>query len=189
MFLISTDSLSSLLALNKFDNTHYIILEILEQIQKSEKHFYFTWVRGHLGVEGNETADALAKSAVSDDNLSTTFLPLPLSSLKLKLRTQLINNWQIRWLSSDTGQYTKQFLENVDLNYQITNRYLHIFLTNHGPFQEHLYNINKRDSPLCICGSPSTSLHYILNCTLTSTYHIKKHPQMSLRSWWRYVSE
>lgn len=68
-------------------------------------------------------------------------------------------------------------------------RYIHLFLTNHGPFQQHLNNINKRDSPLCICGSPSTSLHYILDCTLTAHYHIRKHSQMSLSDCWNYVEK
>lgn len=188
-FLVSTDSLSSLQALNKFDNTNHQILNIREHLQNTHKIFNFQWVRGHSGVEGNETADILAKSAVSDDSLQITFLPLPLSTLKHKLKLDMLQLWQDRWTISDTGHYTKQFLPKVKTNYQITNRYLHIFLTNHGPFQQHLYDINKRDSPLCICGSPSTSLHYILDCTLTSHFHIKKHPHMSLSDWWTYVEE
>ena len=71
----------------------------------------------------------------------------------------------------------------------ITNRYLFLFLTSHGLFQSHLYQINKRNSPNYVCGAVSTSDHYILDCTPTSSYHFKKYPSQTLPEWFLDILE
>lgn len=63
--------------------------------------------------------------------------------------------------------YTKKFLPLISTQRFTHNRYLYLFLTNYEPFQKLLYNINKRDSPLYICVYSSTSLHYVLDSTLS----------------------
>lgn len=54
---------------------------------------YFTWIKRHSDVEGNELADTLAKTSMSDETLHTTFLTLPLSALKRQIKTNLFQDW------------------------------------------------------------------------------------------------
>lgn len=188
-FLIRTDSLSTLLALSKPKITNLIHSEILSILSTTSKFISFNWVRGHSGVEGNELADRLAKSAAEDAAVSLSFLPIPSSHLKLTLKKRYMHLWQLRWNASLVGRYTYQFIPKIHLDHLIQDRYLIFFFTNHGPFAEHLYIIGKTDSPLCVCGGLGSSVHYILECCLTRAYHVKKHSQMSLSSWFDYLLE
>lgn len=187
LFLIQSDSLSSLMALNKLENKDFYTNKIQQKIYKSSKTFYFGWVKGHMGLEGNEKADELAKSAVTDDSLPYYFLPYPSSFLKQKLKKQILQKWQDRWDYSEVGQYTRKFFPTVSIDRFINNRSLILFFTNHGPFKQHLSKFNKSPSPYCICNKISNSLHYILDCTLTSTFHVKKARSMSLANWSEYL--
>ena len=53
------------------------------------KHICLFWVRGHIGTEGNEKADKLAKCAASSD-LTCSYSKAPSSYVK----RYLINNIQ-----------------------------------------------------------------------------------------------
>ena len=61
--LLITDSLSSLKALQDYESTDGIIMRIQRLYQEicNTKHIFFTWVREHIGVEGNEKADTPRK--------------------------------------------------------------------------------------------------------------------------------
>lgn len=74
-------------------------------------------------------------------------------------------------ISICTRKYTKEFTPWVSTVLFINNRYLY-FLTNCGAFQQHILT-NKGDSSICVCSFPSTFVHYILSCTLTSQNYIK----------------
>ena len=109
------------------------------------------------------------------------FLPYPTSYIKSFYKKQLLYQWQLRWSFSDKGRCTYNFFPNISNKNLISNRYLFLFLTNHGPFQIHLFQIDKRNSPKCVCDSVFTSLHYILDCETTSSVHVQKHPNQSFR--------
>ena len=185
--LICTDSLSSLHALQNTENTDPLINDIQQLLQRLNSTPSFLWVRGHSGVLGNERADELAKQAALDYSLPLTFLPFPPSHLKRSQKIALLEKWQLRWDYSEKGRYTYKFFPKVSFLTLIHNRYLYHFLTNHGPFQSHLFRINSSSSPNCYCGKLATSLHYILECELTKDFHIKKHRNQSLADWFQDV--
>lgn len=85
-FLISTDSLSSLMTLLKFDVYNYLFLEIIEKLSSSNKNYFINWVKCHSEIQGNELNDQLARSTTEDETMPLTFLPLPSSTLKLELK-------------------------------------------------------------------------------------------------------
>lgn len=102
-FLIAADSLSAIYATNKFDNSNYLILDIINQLQQSIKLFLFNLAKGHSGVEVNELADHLEKSAVTDISLPHIFLSFPALSLKIDLKHELVQSYQQHWTDSHTG--------------------------------------------------------------------------------------
>lgn len=54
------------------------------------------------------------------------------------------------------------------------HKILYVFVTNHCSFSNYLFKFNTTIFPLCVCARMSTFQHYLLNCLLTSKFHIKK---------------
>ena len=64
-FLILSDSLSCLRAIDNFNIKDIRILKIYEKLRKvaQSKKVVFAWIPGHTGIQGNEEADSLAKNS------------------------------------------------------------------------------------------------------------------------------
>ncbi|GBN61685.1 hypothetical protein AVEN_217221-1 [Araneus ventricosus] len=88
-FIIYTDSMSSLETLSRYDTQmHPVgleILSILQFLRNKSFNIIFCWIPSHVGISGNETADAIAKFA-------SAFLPraLPYVDIKKVFRFSLI---------------------------------------------------------------------------------------------------
>ena len=77
--IILSDSFSSLQALRALDSTDSLVSEIQQALHSLpvNKLIFFSWLKGHSEVEGNEVADSLAKKAAQDDNLPLNFFSIP----------------------------------------------------------------------------------------------------------------
>ena len=70
--VILSDSLSTLEALrdcNHFDRNINKTLTIISELQKSGRKVTLVWVPAHVGIPGNEKADALAKAATTREQI------------------------------------------------------------------------------------------------------------------------
>lgn len=66
---VYTDSLSSTLTNNRAFPTNAILKVIFKKLRlKKQKNIYLVWIKAHVGLEGNERADGLAKSVIEDDD-------------------------------------------------------------------------------------------------------------------------
>ena len=86
-FVIFSDSLSVLKALNQTFSKNSQIQKILEkhhEISKT-KEVIFCWIPGHVNVTGNETADRKAKESLK---LNTSMFEIPSNNFK-----PFINNY------------------------------------------------------------------------------------------------
>ncbi|GBL95537.1 hypothetical protein AVEN_54137-1 [Araneus ventricosus] len=63
------------------------------------------WIKAHVGYQGNERADHLAKEATLRSS-PDIILPKPTSSLKRNIRLQLQDQWQDKWFMSTKGRQT-----------------------------------------------------------------------------------
>ncbi|GBM63078.1 hypothetical protein AVEN_68535-1 [Araneus ventricosus] len=117
---IFTDSISSLKALQKLQPKNNLVEEVRQLLDATVS---LHWVKTHIGIEGNETADKAAKSA-SEKTSIDVHLEIPQRSMKTKLKTLLMVEWQRRWHYGDKGRFTFNIFPDVKPSRCIDNRYL-----------------------------------------------------------------
>ena len=96
-FIIFTDSLSSLEALDSNSCDHPFIQHILKLFNNClsvNKKVVLAWVPSHVGIKGNEKADELAKQAL---NFNVLDLKVPYTDLKVKVNSVFKQKWQAQW--------------------------------------------------------------------------------------------
>ena len=190
--LILSDSLSSLLALRSFNSTHPFIQEILVRLtslSRSGKSVKFCWIPSHVGIAGNELADAAAKRAATSP--STRRLPLPARDFYPAVSLFVHTQWQHKWdaetrnklrvikpiLKAWRSSSRKSRREEVTL---CRLRIGHSFAT-HG------YLLRDEEKPRCPrCDEDLTVAHVLLTCNqyaATRLRHLGRlPPTINLRS-------
>ena len=96
-FIICSDSLSNLLAIENAKIKNPLILKILHFIRKlfiEKKEIIFMWVPSHVGIHGNTVVDMEAKDAL-DNEISNA--PVPYSDFKPLIRKYIFKIWQNAW--------------------------------------------------------------------------------------------
>ncbi|XP_035224989.1 uncharacterized protein LOC118197572 [Stegodyphus dumicola] len=118
---------------------------------------------GSRGHKGNEEADTLAKEAAKE--VSRTELPdkLPRSHLKKITLKQLIDRWQARWDTADTGRRTYMFFPKITLELNCNSGSQTQFYTGHGPFLTYLHRFSLSDTERCQCGEVGDPDHYVFH--------------------------
>ena len=98
LYLILTDSLSSLLALRSFNPGDPLVLDILTRVtslDRAGKSVQFCWIPSHVGITGNELADAAARRAACAP--CTRRLPLPARDYCPAVKVFVQSKWQEEW--------------------------------------------------------------------------------------------
>ena len=61
-------------------------------------------MKAHIGIEGNELADKLAKEAAEDDGeLNIVYNRIPITTIATELKKKVITKWQRQWESTEKG--------------------------------------------------------------------------------------
>ena len=96
-FLILTDSLGSIRALNShWSKKHYILLEILTMLEKiSPDKVAMEWVPSHQGILGNEKADSVANLASNLDLVKS--IPRSQYEMKISINNDTNTEWKKSW--------------------------------------------------------------------------------------------
>lgn len=151
--------------------------KIIEEIKNETKHLqengwtiHVKWVKAHVGLRGNELADALAKEAAQDDNLDIIYNKIPKTHIIREAEEKGLRRWQTQWETTTKGTISKMFFPSVQerlkqripLNGQIT-----AFLTGHGKTRDYYNRFRIVDSALCKCEKQNQTVnHLIYECTL-----------------------
>jgi ribonuclease HI len=89
-----------------------LISDCMKTLDRLQTHTKVTinWTKAHVGYEGNEKADSLAKAGTSKINHSVEpIIPVPLTWIKGKIHKYLIKEWTDRWVSTNEARQTKIF--------------------------------------------------------------------------------
>ncbi|XP_067143063.1 uncharacterized protein [Centruroides vittatus] len=160
-----TYSNSSAQSICNYNWRHPIVNQILKEISKNVNSFAIVWVRGHIGVCGNERADELARCA-SNMNCNPSYTAIPQSFIISRLKESALIKWQQIW---DTqNKITRNFFPKVSttaghlIQHNVTQ-----FYTAHGRFQNYLYRFNKSSNQNCfLFDVPDGVEHYLFWCPM-----------------------
>ena len=96
-FVIFSDSKSSLQSINGFNLDSDLVEKFLKDytvLTKNGKNIILCWIPSHVGIFGNEKADAAAKSALS---LPVTGMKLPATGMYPRITKLIFDEWQEVW--------------------------------------------------------------------------------------------
>ncbi|KAG1676583.1 RNA-directed DNA polymerase from mobile element jockey [Nymphon striatum] len=95
-YIILSDSLSCLMALDNMKYSHPTICEILLKLHtlSSSNHVIFCWLPSHVGISGNEKADFAAKSALS---LPVDHQFISYHDFYMYILKHILSIWQSKW--------------------------------------------------------------------------------------------
>ena len=193
--VLNVDNQAALIAIksemNKLEQ-HLVVntLQIAKQLldHKGNKNFRLTfrWSAGHVGIQGNEDMDEIAKAAAEGESSDKKNLPLCLrkeighspSTMRQAQNEKLKTRWTKTWAKSP--RYTHlQYKDLLTLHSQKYLKYISsgkisrriastIFQlrVGHAPLNRYLHRFKKVDSPQCpACGHPKeTPEHFLLQC-------------------------
>ena len=175
--LICTDSLSAVLGIKDSQTKNPLVIEIQNQLVRTNMTVTFMWIPSHVGILGNEKADAEAKHATRA--ILTRHYKIVHTDLNRTIKESIKNKWQSEWNEEinrqnklGTIKKTTDKWKNINnLNRRdqtvITRLRLgHTKLT-HG------YLIEKTNIPTCSCVEPLTVKH-IFECSLNKQF-LDKH--------------
>ncbi|GBN43178.1 Putative protein in type-1 retrotransposable element R1DM [Araneus ventricosus] len=182
---IHTDSLSSIAAIKSASARSSFVNNIKQDLVKIKHLVGLSWVKAHVGIQGNELADQQAKLATTTG--VDTIIPAPRSYVKRLLNKLMIKEWNDCWrqYNSTIGARVREYVEHVSPKFLIHSKFLIFFLSGHGPFPFYLCRFKILDSPLCVCGQVGDADHYTFSCSLTQKFHLVKPADAHKRAWFQ----
>lgn len=171
-YLIMTDSQSIVAALNtklKLSHTHMYILKIanmLDTLRDEGIRIQLAWIRGHMGIEGNEMADTLAKNASI-----MKAIKLPYTDFIQPLQDNIWEKWATSCFEHSTNHEShynriansvlkRPWFQKAGLPRIVTTSIFRM-RTGHCCIGQHLFRIHAVPSPSCECGHDVQTLNHI----------------------------
>ena len=115
--LVNTDSKVTLGTLNN-RNKHYMLMEIkrmaIKKLEDQQWTMVFNWVKAHIGIEGNEMADRLAKKASTDNAIELVYNKIPRETIMTEGQKIEMSEWQEQWTSSTKAAVSKLFFPYIN---------------------------------------------------------------------------
>ncbi|XP_073958603.1 uncharacterized protein [Choristoneura fumiferana] len=173
-FGIYSDSMAALLTIKNHGCLHPLAVEArsnLAALSRQGKVVRLFWIKAHVGLEGNERADGLAKEAALKSKRKPDYDLCPVSFVRRSIRLATLDEWNRRYMSGENRSCNKAFLPNAVAAYRIvrkleTTNIRTQFMTGHGGFSEYLERFRCKDNPSCICdpNARETVPHVLLEC-------------------------
>ena len=169
-----TDSLSTLETLEHWRNTKYQtavnrMIGLAELLKDRDFNLTLQWIPSHVGVDGNEKADQLAKEAHLKN--TTTHCPLSPEDVKRKVRAAQEKAWQLKYETTIQDLHIGTIKPKVghwpwaSHTIRAAETALARLRISHVELNDYLHRFGQAESPLCqTCRSPETVDHYLIHC-------------------------
>jgi ribonuclease HI len=122
---IITDSKSALNALDGITTALKLVKDCMAELDNLQKEYKVKvhWIKAHVGHQGNEKADDLAKQGTKkSSHVVEPILPVSKSWTSRKIKEYINNEWINRWNSISEARQTKIFLPKP--NAKLANKLL-----------------------------------------------------------------
>lgn len=165
-FLIHTDSLSVIQSLQQLYTKNQLISDIQQSVHEAisaGKKIIFIWIPSHIGIDGNERADHLAKQAVLEE---TTQIAMPTNDIKSHIKRCIRQHWKQNWQASN--KQLREIKEDINKWPTNRNRKEQVVLTRlrigHSLIT-HKYIFERVEPPQCdTCETTLTIRHILKDC-------------------------
>jgi len=161
------------------------------RLEKSGKHVELCWIPSHIGITGNEKADAAAKAALCQQ---ITFSKLPATDLYPSIGQYCSSEWQVSWDSCTSNKLhaiipivgsnvMKKCLNRRDSSVLNRVQLGHTRLT-------HSHLLSGEPPPICsVCQIPLTVQHFMLDCPQFTVKRAKYFTVSSLKDLLYHVND
>ena len=145
----------------------------------------FHWVKGPVGLKGNERPGYLAKIPASY-NTTIAYDAIPINRGKQILEDYYIKIWKAIKINPANASHTILFIPTTfhRLSLHLWPKFiLTQFLTNHGSFRSYLHKTNKTPSPICavrkrLYKRPATLWQYAAYSQMNDQQYFKFFPHL-----------
>ena len=165
---IFTDSYSCISAIKNCYNKTSQIQNILKLIYRNnDKNFHFIWIPSHMGIPGNEEADALARTSLLDDVENNKY---HWSDLKKIINHEIESKDMEEWIKRNRTSLIYQItlgrpFRITELNNRIDTSKLDRARTGVTRLT-HSHYLTKEDDPRCeLCGQKQSIQHVMRVCS------------------------
>jgi len=131
---------------------------------------FFNWVKAHVGIQGNEMADRLAKKAATEDIGEIVYDKIPRETIITEGKENGLTKCQEQWTSSTKGAVSKLFFPNIKERMKTRipiSAEFTAMVMGHGLTRSYLHRFKFIPNSTCSCRikEEQTINHTILNCT------------------------
>jgi ribonuclease HI len=138
------------------------------ELTHSKWTIHFGWVKGHLGIEGNELVDRLAKAVAVEDG-PVVFDKIPKEVIVMRAKENGLTLWQQQWTNTVKGAVTKAFFPSVRNRLRqelpVSPEFTSMVM-GHGKLRSSFYRFGIADNLMCPCeeAEDQTTDHLIFRC-------------------------
>jgi len=137
----------------------------------------FLWIPAHIGIQGNEMADSLAKKGLKI-NQGEVAVPISKAEIKSYIRSKIKIQWQKLWDNGNKGRHLFKIQQKVGEEKTLGNsrREQEMFSRirlGHTRLNSSLHTIGKHPTGNCeICNQSETVEHALFECTKYSNQRL-----------------